>query len=149
MALSPLTSNFTFRSAVQHLALHKMSVAFRGWQCLVAWRQHMRKEVEGAVVRLSQRSMAQALAAWRQCVAEQRVARHRVAVCQRRQQTGTLRAVLRVWRRAAAVRAAERQAVQLCQKRANRIRCVCMWLFYHVLICLAPGWQRTAETLHH
>ncbi|KAL4431049.1 hypothetical protein ABPG75_006305 [Micractinium tetrahymenae] len=111
-----------FFSAVQHLAVRKMSVAFQAWRYLVAWRQHARAVVQQSVVRLSRRSLATAWQAWREAVAEARVERHRVAVCQRRQALALQRSVLAGWRQLAAAKAAEQQVVALCQRRANRNR---------------------------
>lgn len=109
-------------SAVQHMALRKMSVAFQSWRYLTAFRQHARAVVEQSVVRLSHRTLASAWQAWQQYVAEKRVARHRVAVCQRRQATALQRSALAGWRHEAACKAAERRAVALCQRRADRNR---------------------------
>lgn len=120
---------------MQHLALHRMALALRGWQYVAAWHQHVRAAVETAVARVSRRALAQAWAAWQERVTEHRVARHRIAVCQRRRQLGLQRGVVGAWRHAAALAGAERQIVQLCQKRADRNRwgcsggslCACAW----------------------
>ena len=109
-------------SVVQHLALRKMSVGFRAWRYVVAYRRHARASVEESVARLAQRTQATAWAAWQECVAQRRVERHRVAVCQRRSALGAQRAALAAWRQVAAAKAAERQVVSLCQRRADRIR---------------------------
>lgn len=109
-------------SAVQHMALRRMSVAFQAWRYLAAWRQHARAVVQQSVVRLSQRSLGTAWQAWQAAMAEARVQHHRVAVCQRRRALALQRSALAGWRQVAAVQAAEQQMIAVCQRRANRNR---------------------------
>ena len=109
-------------SAVEHLALRKMQVAFQAWRCCTAQQQRHRAILQQGLQRVAWGLACRAWASWASHVAQARVDRHRVEVVRRRQQARLLRGVVAAWREVAAAKVAERQLVRLCLRRTDRHR---------------------------